>query len=103
MSRQRVVVTGMGIISPVGNDVSSFWQSITSGKSGAGPITLFDPAEFTTKFACEVKDFDIGDLMDPKEARRYRRFTQFGISAAHQALVDAGLSGDNPPVPKDRE
>ncbi|MCB1059580.1 MAG: beta-ketoacyl-ACP synthase II [Calditrichaeota bacterium] len=102
MSRQRVVVTGMGIISPVGNDVSSFWQSITSGKSGAGPITLFDPAEFTTKFACEVKDFDIGDLMDPKEARRYRRFTQFGISAAHQALVDAGLSGDNPPVPKDR-
>jgi 3-oxoacyl-[acyl-carrier-protein] synthase II len=102
MSRQRVVVTGMGMISPVGNDVSSFWSAITAGKSGAGPITLFDPAEFTTKFACEVKNFDIGDLMDPKEARRYKRFTQFGIAAAHQALTDAGLAGDNCPLNKDR-
>ena len=94
MSRQRVVVTGMGIISPVGNDVSSFWDAITNGRSGAGPITLFDPAEFVTKFACEVKNFSIGDIIDPKEARRFQRFTQFGIAASHQALTDAGLIGD---------
>ncbi|MBL0060392.1 MAG: beta-ketoacyl-ACP synthase II [bacterium] len=102
MSRQRVVVTGMGIISPVGNDVSSFWDAITSGRSGAGPITLFDPGEFVTKFACEVKNFSIGDIIDPKEARRFQRFTQFGIAASHQALTDAGLIGDTSPVDKDR-
>jgi len=92
----------MGIISPVGNDVSSFWNAITNGKSGAGPITLFDPAEFVTKFACEVKNFSIGDIIDSKEARRFQRFTQFGIAAAHQALTDAGLIGDNLPVEKER-
>lgn len=102
MSRQRVVITGMGIISPVGNDVQSFWNAIVSGQSGAGPITLFDPTEFVTKFACEVKNFSIGDLIDAKEARRFQRFTQFGIAAAHQALVDAGLDGDNPPIEKER-
>jgi len=92
----------MGIISPVGNDVTNFWTAITTGISGAGPITHFDPADFVTKFACEVKAFTIGDLIDPKEARRFQRFTQFGIAAAHQALIDAGLAGDNPPVDKDR-
>ena len=102
MSRQRVVVTGMGIISPVGNDVSSFWDAITNGRSGAGPITLFDPAEFVTKFACEVKNFSIGDIIDQKEARRFQRFTQFGIAASHQALTDAGLIGDTIPVDRDR-
>ncbi len=102
MSRQRVVVTGMGVISPVGNDVSSFWDAITNGRSGAGPITLFDPAEFVTKFACEVKNFSIGDIIDPKEARRFQRFTQFGIAASHQALTDAGLIGDTIPVDRDR-
>ncbi len=102
MSRQRVVVTGMGIISPVGNDVSSFWDAITNGRSGAGPITLFDPAEFVTKFACEVKNFSIGNIIDPKEARRFQRFTQFGIAASHQALTDAGLIGDTIPVDRDR-
>lgn len=102
MQKHRVVVTGMGVISPVGNDVHSFWSAITSGRSGAGPITLFDTTEFATKFACEVKDFSIGDLLDPKEARRFQRFTQFGIAAAHQALVDAGLSGESPPVAKER-
>ena len=80
--KKRVVVTGMGIVSPVGNDISSFWESISSGVSGAGPITLFDPAEFPTKFACEVKDFTIGDILDPKEARRFQRFTLFGLAAA---------------------
>lgn len=102
MSRRRVVITGMGIVTPVGNDVSSFWSSITSGKSGAGPITLFDPTDFATKFACEVKNFSIGDLLDAKEARRFQRFTLFGISAAHQALMDAGLADGNHQVSKDR-
>jgi len=92
----------MGIISPVGNDVSSFWDAITNGRSGAGPITLFDPAEFVTKFACEVKNFSIGDIIDQKEARRFQRFTQFGIAASHQALTDAGLIGDTIPVDRDR-
>ena len=102
MARQRVVVTGLGVVTPVGNDVASFWDAITHGRSGAAPITLFDPAEFVTKFACEVKGFAIGDLMDPKEARRFQRFTQFGISAAHQALTDAGLIGADSPVDKTR-
>ncbi|MCB9357234.1 MAG: beta-ketoacyl-ACP synthase II [Calditrichaeota bacterium] len=102
MQKQRVVVTGMGVISPIGNDVSTFWDALISGRSGAGPITLFDPADFVTKFACEVKDFSIGDLLDPKEARRFQRFTQFGIAAAHQALTDAGLAGESSPVPKER-
>jgi len=102
MQKQRVVVTGMGIVSPVGNDVSTFWNAITNGASGAGPITLFDPADFNTKFACEVKDFSIGSLVDPKEARRFQRFTLFGISAAHQALTDAGLLTDEAPIPKSR-
>ncbi len=71
MQKQRVVVTGMGIISPVGNDVSSFWDAITNGSSGAGPITLFDPAEFVTKFACEVKNFSIGDLIDSERSAQF--------------------------------
>jgi 3-oxoacyl-[acyl-carrier-protein] synthase II len=89
--KKRVVVTGMGIVSPVGNDIPAFWSSITAGKSGAGPITLFDPSDFSTKFACEVKNFELGDILDPKEARRFQRFVLFGLSAAQQALEDAKL------------
>ncbi|RQV94102.1 beta-ketoacyl-[acyl-carrier-protein] synthase II [bacterium] len=89
--KKRVVVTGMGIVSPVGNDVPAFWESITAGKSGAAPITLFDPADFSTRFACEVKNFELGDILDPKDARRFQRFVLFGLSATQQALEDAKL------------
>jgi 3-oxoacyl-[acyl-carrier-protein] synthase II len=89
--KRRVVVTGIGVVSPVGNDVSAFWSALIAGKSGAGPITQFDPEAFATKFACEVKNFDPSSVIDAKEARRMERFTQFGLVAAHEALKDAGL------------
>ncbi|MBU0508491.1 beta-ketoacyl-ACP synthase II [bacterium] len=93
--KRRIVITGMGVVSPVGNDVPTFWQSLCSGTSGAGPITLFDPAGFATTFAHEVKNFDPSIAIEPKEARRMERFTQFGIIAAHEALKDAGLLDEN--------
>jgi len=91
MTKRRVVITGMGVISPVGNDVSAFWDSLSQGVSGAGPITLFEPAGFATTFAHEVKKFDSSAYVDPKEARRMERFTLFGIAAATEALKDAAL------------
>lgn len=93
--KRRVVVTGMGVVSPVGNGVPAFWSALTAGVSGAGPITLFNPEGFNTTFACEVKNFDSSAVVDPKEARRMERFTLFGLVAAHEALNDAGLNSDN--------
>jgi 3-oxoacyl-[acyl-carrier-protein] synthase II len=92
--KRRVVITGMGVVSPVGSGVSAFWDALCAGVSGAGPITQFDPDGFATTFACEVKDFEPSSIIDPKEARRMERFTQFGIVAAHQALTHAGLLVD---------
>jgi 3-oxoacyl-[acyl-carrier-protein] synthase II len=89
--KRRVVVTGMGVVSPVGNGVPAFWSALTAGVSGAGPITLFNPEGYATTFACEVKNFDSSAVVDPKEARRMERFTLFGLVAAHEALLDAGL------------
>ena len=93
--KRRVVVTGMGVVSPVGSGVPAFWSALTAGVSGAGPITLFNPEGFNTTFACEVKNFDSSAVVDPKEARRMERFTLFGLVAAHEALSDAGLKSDN--------
>lgn len=93
---RRVVVTGLGLVTPVGNDVASSWSALLAGKSGAAPITKFDPAKLQVRFACEVKGFDAGQYMDRKEARRYDLFAQFGIAAAHQALVQAGMDTDLP-------
>lgn len=89
--KRRVVVTGMGIVSPVGIGIPAFWNSIVSGQSGAAPITLFDPTGFATTFACEVKGFDPTPVIDPKETRRMERFTQFSLVAADEALRDGGL------------
>ena len=86
--KSRVVITGMGVVSPIGNDVASFWSALMSGKSGAGPITLFDPEAFPTKFACEVKNFASSGVIDAKEARRMERFTQFGLVAARCVVPD---------------
>jgi len=90
MSR-RVVISGLGVISPIGNDLSTFWNNLIAGKSGVGPVTQFDASDFPTRIAAEVKNFDPLDYMDRKEARRMDRFVQFAVAAARQALEHAGL------------
>lgn len=90
----RVVITGMGAITPIGNDVQTFWHNLLAGKSGAGRLTLFDPGDMPYNIACEVKDFDPQDYMDRKVARRIARSTQFAIAASKQALADANLQID---------
>jgi len=87
----RVVVTGMGAITPVGNDVDTFWASLKEKKVGIGPITHFDTTDYKAKLAAEVKDFDPKQYMDPKAARRMERFSQFAVAAARQALEDSGI------------
>jgi 3-oxoacyl-[acyl-carrier-protein] synthase II len=89
--KRRVVVTGMGAITPVGNDVAATWRAITAGVSGGGPITKFDASTFPTRFACEVKGFDPLLYMERKEAKRADPFAQYAIAASVQAMTDAGL------------
>jgi 3-oxoacyl-[acyl-carrier-protein] synthase II len=93
--KRRVVVTGMGAITPVGNDVATTWRALLDGKSGAAPITHFDAANFPVKFAAEVKDFDPLAYMERKEAKRADQFTQYAVGAANQAMTDAGLAIQN--------
>ena len=88
---RRVVVTGMGAITPIGNSVEEFWNGIKDGKTGFGPITYFDTADYRCKLAAEVKDFDPAQYMDKKSARRMEQFCQFAVAAAGQAISDAGL------------
>lgn len=87
----RVVVTGMGAITPIGNDVESFWEGLKEKKIGFGPITYFDTAEYKAKIAAQVKDFNAKDYMDPKAARRMETFSQYAVAAASQAIKQAGL------------
>src|ERR687884_510046 len=89
--RRRVVITGLGMVSPLGNDVESSWQSLVAGDCGAAEITAFDHAEYGVHFACELKDFDPTDWIDRKAARRMDRFAQMIIAAARQAEQDAGV------------
>lgn len=91
MELKRVVVTGLGALTPVGNTASEAWKGLIEGTSGAAPITLFDTEKFKTKFACEVKNFNIEDFMDRKEARKMDRFTHLAMIAADEAVKDAGL------------
>lgn len=91
---KRVVVTGLGALTPIGNDVNTFWNSLKSGTGGAGPITRFDTTEFKTKFACELKGFDIEKFMEKKEARKMDMFTQYAMVAAQEAVEHAGLHLD---------
>ena len=91
MELKRVVVTGLGALSPMGNNVNETWESAIAGKSGARPITLFDSSLFKTQFACEVKDFDVLEHFDRKEARRLDRYSQLAIVAAKEAIEDSGL------------
>jgi 3-oxoacyl-[acyl-carrier-protein] synthase II len=91
MTRRRVVVTGLGLVSPVGIGVDESWSALVAGKSGVGPITLFDASTFPTRIAAEVKGFDPAKFMDRKEARRNDRFIQFALAAADMAMKDSGL------------
>lgn len=89
--RRRVVITGLGVISPVGNDKESFWEALKEGKSGIGPITRFDASEMPVRFAGEVRGFDPNLFLDRKEAKRMDRFSQYAVAATKMALEDAGL------------
>ena len=89
MELKRVVVTGLGALTPIGNTLSAYWEGLLSGTSGAAPITYFDPTLFKTKFACELKGFDPLDHFDRKEARKYDRFAQYALVAVDEALQDA--------------
>jgi 3-oxoacyl-[acyl-carrier-protein] synthase II len=91
MILKRVVVTGLGALTPIGNTLPAFWDGLKNGKSGAAPITRFDSTLFKTKFACEVKNFDIGNFMDRKEARKMDPFAQYAMVAVDEAIKDANL------------
>src|SRR5579884_3050970 len=89
--RRRVVITGLGAVSPLGNDVQTTWERLLAGESGAGPITHFDHSEYKVHFACEVKELDPTDYVDRKDARRMDRFAHLVLAAARQAEADSGL------------
>ncbi|MFV0604888.1 MAG: beta-ketoacyl-ACP synthase II [Niabella sp.] len=95
MELKKVVITGMGALTPLGNSVDEYWNGLLNGVSGAAPITLFDASKFRTRFACEVKNFDATQYLDRKEARKIDRFTQFALVASDQAVADAGLTKEN--------
>ena len=95
MALKRVVVTGLGALTPLGKTVSEYWQGLANGVSGCDYITQFDTAKFKTRFACEVKDFDPTNYLDRKEARKIDRFTQFALIAGDEAVKDAGISKEN--------
>lgn len=95
MQTKRVVVTGIGALTPLGNTVDEYWNNLVNGVSGADTITLFDASKFRTKFACEVKNFDPTAFLDKKEARKLDRFAQFALVVSDQAMADAGLNKDN--------
>ena len=89
---QRVVVTGLGAVTPIGNNVADYWEGLTSAKNGVEAITLFDAAQHACRFAAEVKSFDPSGFIEPKDAKRWDRFCKFGVVAAKQALADSGLT-----------
>jgi 3-oxoacyl-[acyl-carrier-protein] synthase II len=91
MKPRRVVITGLGALTPIGNTLPAYWEGLLSGTSGAAPITHFDASNFKTQFACEVKNFDPLDFMDRKEARKYDRFAQYALVSTDEAIADAGL------------
>ncbi len=94
MQLKRVVITGLGAVTPLGNNVTEYWNNLINGVSGAALITRFNPEKFKTKFACEVKGFNPEDYFDRKEARKVDTFTHYGMAAAVQAVADSGIAGD---------
>jgi 3-oxoacyl-[acyl-carrier-protein] synthase II len=100
MKLKRVVVTGIGALTPIGNNLQDYWNNLIGGVSGADNITLFDASKFKTRFACELKGFDPLNFLEKKEARKIDRFTQTGLAVSDEAVKDAGISGEN--IDKDR-
>ena len=98
MELKRVVVTGLGALTPIGNTLSEYWNGLVSGKSGAAPIKQFDASLFKTQFACEIKDFNIEDFIDRKEARKLDQFAQYAMVSSSEAMADSGLMESNPNV-----
>ena len=92
---KRVVITGLGALTPIGNNLSEFWQGLIKGRSGSAPITYFDSSEFKTKFACELKNFDPLNFFDRKEVKKLDRFTQYALVSTEEALNDSGLNIDS--------
>ena len=100
MVLRRVVVTGLGALTPIGNNIEEFWNGLINGVSGAAPITYFDASKFRTQFACEVKNFNVEEFIDRKEARKMDRYAQYAMVASEQAVNDAGFDFDK--LNKDR-
>ena len=98
MELKRVVITGLGALTPIGNNVDEFWEGLITGKSGAAPITKFDASKFKTQFACEIKGFDIKDHIDRKEARKLDEFSQYAMVSSSEAMADSGLMESQPNV-----
>ena len=95
MELKRVVVTGLGALTPIGNNIAEYWEGLKNGKSGAAPITHFDAEKFKTKFACEVKNFNVTDFIDRKEARKLDKFAQYAMVASDEAIADSKLDMDS--------
>jgi 3-oxoacyl-[acyl-carrier-protein] synthase II len=95
MELKRIVVTGIGALTPIGNNLDDYWNNLLAGVSGAGPITQFDASKFRTRFACEIKNFDPTQYLDKKEARKLDRFAQLALVVSDQAMADAGLNKEN--------
>ncbi|MCB9426472.1 MAG: beta-ketoacyl-ACP synthase II [Flavobacteriales bacterium] len=100
MELKRVVVTGLGALTPIGNTVEEYWNGLINGKSGAAPITYFDASKFKTQFACELKNFNVTDFIDRKEARKLDRYAQYAVVSSTEAMEDAGIDLDK--LDKDR-
>ncbi len=94
MQLKRVVVTGLGALTPIGNTIEEYWNGLINGVSGAAPVTYYDAAKFKTRFACELKNFNVTDFIDRKEARKMDRFTQYALVASDEAILDSGLDLD---------
>ena len=94
MKKRRVVVTGIGALTPIGNNLQNYWDSLIKGVSGAAKITHFDSSNFKTQFACEVKDFDVTEFIHKKEARKLDKFSQYAMVVADEAFVDSGIDSD---------
>jgi len=94
MELKRVVVTGLGALTPIGNNIEEYWDGLVNGKSGCAPITYFDTEKFKTKFACELKNFNAEDHFDRKEARKLDRFAQYALVSSDEAIIDAGINLD---------
>ncbi|MFT5986028.1 MAG: 3-oxoacyl-[acyl-carrier-protein] synthase II, partial [Planctomycetota bacterium] len=94
MELKRVVVTGLGALTPIGNNITEFWDGLKNGRSGCAPITHFDAEKFKTRFACEIKNFDPLQHFDRKEARKLDKFAQYALVSSDEAILDAGINLD---------